>query len=209
MKHFIRLLILFIVAASTALAEDKLVSYDQATSIITVERGGQLKTFRVKPITEVTVNGTKTPIESLTPGMAVTITLSDPQTVSRIAARGVNFSQLNGRTLIIKIRVDGDDTIRVRDGKLTITHGEARKPEAININGTDWTPTWNRKETEPFTDFKSPLQPFKSQPRLKQISGRGKVEMEKMAQGNFEKILTIKIKDGESGAEDYEIQIFW
>jgi hypothetical protein len=209
MKHVLSTLFLLLTAVMSV-ADDKLISYDQATSIITVDRGGQLKTYRVKPITELTINGVKAPIGSLTPGMMVTVTLSDPQTASRIAARGITPAQFNGRLIVLKIRVDGTDIVRVRDGKLTIEHVTAKKPESININGVDWSPKWNDKETEPFADFTPPLIPFGApQVRFKQVTGRGKVQMDKMPQGNFEKILTLRVEDGGGGADDYEIHLSW
>lgn len=210
MKYLALIFAFLFLAVFPSKAEDKLLSYDQASSIITVDRGGQLKTYRLKPFTELTINGSKSPLTALAPGMMVTVTLSDPQTASRIAARGVVPAQFNGRNLLLKMRVDGADVVRVRDGKLTIEHTAAKKPTAITVNGTEWQPKWNGEETEPFTEFTPPLAPFgKSSVRFKQVSGRGKVEMDKMPPGDFERILTIRIQDGGAGSDMYEFHVSW
>jgi hypothetical protein len=44
------------------------------------------KTYAVSPFTEVTLNGQKAALADLKPGMIVSVTLSDPTRLSRIAA---------------------------------------------------------------------------------------------------------------------------
>ena len=210
MKTIIYFLLIIAAIPLLAVAEDKLVSYDTTTSIITIDRGGQLKTYRVKPITEFTVNGAKATFDKLTPGMKLTIALSDPQTVSRISVQAAQLPKSNGRSIVIKMRVDGDDILRVRDGQLTIEHGGWGHPTEIFINGTEWKPTWNGKTTEPFKAFDPPLIPFgQTKPSFKQVSGRSKVSMDKMPQGDFEKILAIHFNDGAGGSDIYEIHVSW
>lgn len=210
MKSIICFFCLLAAIPLLAVADDKLVSYDAATSIITVDRAGLLKTYRVKSITEFTVNGVKTTFDKLVPGMKLNISLSDPQTVSRIAVQAAQLPKSNGRSIVIKMRVDGDDIVRVRDGQLTIEHGGWGHPAAIFINGIEWKPTWNGNTTEPFKAFDPPLIPFgQTKPSFKQVSGRSKVAMDKMQGGEFEKILALHFNDGDVGADVYEVHVSW
>lgn len=210
MKTIIYFLLVIAAIALRAVADDKLVSYDPAASLITVDRSGQLKTYRVKPITEFTVNGVKTTLDKLTAGMKLTISLSDPQTVSRIAVQAAQLPKSNGRSIVLKLRVDGDDIVCVRDGQLTIEHGGWGHPTEISINGVEWKPTWNGNTTEPFKAFDPALIPFgQTKPSFKQVSGRSKASTDKMPQGDFEKILAIRFNDGAGGSDVYEIHVSW
>jgi hypothetical protein len=210
-KYIIYFLLLLTAVPLHVAADDKLVSYDPAASVITVDRSGQLKTYRIRPITEFTVNGVKATFDKLQPGMKVNVTLSDPQTVSRIAVQAAQPLKSNGRSIIIKMRVVGSEILYVKDGQITIEHNERYgRPTEISINGVDWNPTWNGKMSEPFKSFDPPLIPFgQTKPSLKLVSGSGKVSMDKMPQGNFEKVLTIQVVDTKSGADSYEIHVAW
>jgi hypothetical protein len=211
MKSILYFLLLLAGIPLLAVADDKLVSYDPAASLITVDRSGQLKTYRIKPITEFTVNGVKTPFDKLKPGMMLNISLSDPQTISRIAVKAAEPLKPNGRSLVIKMRVEGSELVHIRNGEVTIEHNERyRRPSEISINEVEWKPTWNGKITEPFKSFDPPLVPFgQTKPSFKQVSGRNKASMDKMPHGDFEKVLTIRLADTNAGADLYEIHISW
>jgi len=193
-----------------AYGEDKLVSYDPAASIITVERSGQLKTFRVKPGAELIINDAKSTFDRLTPGLKITLSLADPQTVARVSVQAGQIPKADGRSFVIKMRVDGTDTVRVRDGELTIEHGTFAPPSEIFINGVEWKPTWKGKITEPFSGFSPPLEPFgQSKPVLKQHSGRSKVTLNKAATVDPDKGLVIHFEDSPDGTDVYEVRVSW
>lgn len=212
----------------TARSDDKIVSIDPAASLLTINQNGALKVYRTKQFTEVTVNGVKGSLDQLRPGMTVSLTLADTQTVSKVAATGLATATAPGdpnkprpfferpdptastRRILVKMRVDGAERIMYRDGQLWIEHVKAIKPDSISVNGVDWKPTWNGDTSEPFTDFKPPLAPIgQSKVALKQMSGRAKASMEKPASSKFEKIPTILIEDKDGGADTYEFQLSW
>jgi TusA-related sulfurtransferase len=211
MKAILYFLVLVIGTPLVATADDKLVSYDPAASVITVDRSGQLKTFRLRPITEFTVNGVKATLDKLQPGMKLNISLSDPQTVSRIAVIAAQPLKSNGRSIVIKMRVEGSEMVHIKNGGVVIEHNERyAKPTEISINGTEWQPKWNGNLTEPFTSFDPPLVPFgQTKPSFKQVLGRNKASMDKMPQGDFEKVATIRLADTNAGADVYEVQVAW
>ena len=211
-----------------ALADDKIVSIDPAASLITINQNGTLKVYRTKQFSEITVNGVKGALDQLRPGMTVTLTLADTQTVSKIAATGLATGgapadpnkprpfferpdpTASTRRVLVKMHIDGIEKIMYRDGQLWIEHVKWSKPESITVNGIDWKPTWNGDTSEPFTDFKPPLAPIgQSKVALKQMSGRAKASMEKPASSKFEKIPTVLIEDKEGGGDTYEFQLSW
>lgn len=198
----------FLVSVLTALAEDKVISYDSVAAILTVERSGQLKTFRIKPGAELIVNDVKSPFDKLAPGLRVTLSLADPQTVSRISVQGNQIPKADGRSIVVKMRVDGTDIVYLRDGELTIEHDSFALPIEIFVNGVEWKPKWNGKKTEPFTDFDPPLVPLgSSKPVLKQRAGRSKVAIEKPVPGVAG--LAIRIEDSADSTDLYEFRVSW
>jgi len=207
---FIAFFALIAAVSFAAFAEDKLVSYDPAASVITVERSGQLKTFRVKPGAELIINDAKSTFDRLTPGLKVTLSLADPQTVARVAVQAGQIPKVDPRALVLKMRVDGTDIVHLRDGELTIEHLTAGPPVEIFVNGVEWKPTWKGKMTEPFTAFNPPLEPFgQSKLVLKQHLGRNKVTMDKAAPVDSDKGLVIRFDDPADGSDVYEIRVSW
>jgi hypothetical protein len=226
MKTPSRLIALAIAAVSQAFvhADDKLVSTDPATSTITIEQKGAMRVLRVKPFTEITINGAKGQFNQLRPGMMLSATLLDPQTASRINAKGVpvvapadpnkavpfyNRPQ-PPKTVHIRARIDGRSRIRYTDGKLWIEHVSNGKPKEITINGVDWTPVWHEDTTEPFTAFNPMPAPIGNATVLfKQVAGREKCTLAKQPAGNFEKVATIEAADPPGGDDIYEFTLSW
>ena len=79
MKHALAFLFLLLLPLSLR-ADDDLVSIDATAGMITVQQNGILKTYRVKPFTDITINGQKSSVAQLRAGMQVAISLADPQT---------------------------------------------------------------------------------------------------------------------------------
>lgn len=208
-----------------ACADDKLVSVDKTSSTFTVDSNGSLKVYRAKPFTDVTLNGTKVTLDQLRPGMLLAVTLADPQTASRIAARGAAAAAtpdpnkplpffekpVPPRNIRIRMRLDGHDRIRYRDGKLWIEHVSNGRSTNISINGVEWKPTWNGDTTEPFTAFNpQPVPLGQSRVTLKQLAGRSQAQLEKPPKGaNFENIATIVASDPPGGDDIYEFLLSW
>jgi hypothetical protein len=207
-------------------ADDNIASVDATNSLITIDENGALKVYRVKDLTEVTLNGTKSSLEQLRPGLTVKLTLADTQTASRIVATRLATGSATRdkprpfferpdnaaatRQIRIKMRIDGTDRILYRDGQLWIEYVKAIKPDSISINGIDWKPTWKGDTTEPFSAFQPPLAPIgQSHVTLKQMSGREKATLEKPTSSKFEKIPTVLIDDKGIGADNYEFQLSW
>jgi hypothetical protein len=211
-------------AFDLANADDKLVTVDATASTVTIEQRGTLRVIRTKPFTDVLINGAKGDLNQLRPGMMLNITLSDPQTASRITAKGVAIAPPADpkkpvpfynrppppKSIHIRLRVDGTDRLRYADGKFWIEHGSNKKPEEITINGVEWKPTWVGDITEPFTAFDpKPVPMGNSRIIFKQLAGRAKAELEKPPAGNFEKIATIEVKDPPGDFDTYEFTLSW
>lgn len=208
------------------LAVDRVFSIDTAASLLVVDDDGKLKVYRVKPFTEITVNGAKGVLADLRPGMDVSLKLADSQTASTIAATGLvtatadppkskpfyerDNAAASIRQISIKARIDGTDKFIYRDGRLWIEHLKAKPPDMIQVNGIDWTPIWNGDTADPFTDFRPPPAPIgRSRVKLKQMAGRAKATMETETGGKFENVPTVLIDDSAVAADTYEIQLLW
>src|SRR5215217_6738287 len=72
----------------SARADDRITAIDVANSIITVDKNGAPKVFKVKQFTEITLNGAPTQLDQIKPGMSVRVTLDSNQTALKLAASG-------------------------------------------------------------------------------------------------------------------------
>jgi hypothetical protein len=229
MKTPLNILLCLLVPISFA-AADELISIDATGGLITVQQKGALKSYRLKPFTDVLINGQKGSAAQLKAGMDVTITLADPQTASKVTARGnlgaaatpmpaqpqatpstFFADRANAqlvRKLVIKASIDGDDKLAIQDGKVRIHHGGWQKPKDITINGVPWKTQWTDNDSDDFTALK--LAPFAgASVAFKKVKGRGEVTLiEPPTEANSQK-LVIHFKDEKSGAGDYEIRIEW
>jgi hypothetical protein len=218
------LLVLFVIFSGSSYADDKLISADVAASTFTIEQKGVLRVIRVKPFTEITINGAKGSLDQLRPGMMLSTTLLDTQTASRVAAKGMPVAAAADpnkpvpfynrppplKMIHIRARIDGRDRFRYSDGKLWIEHVANGKPKEITINGVDWTPVWQGDTTEPFTAFNPmPVPIGPSRVLFKQVSGREKCTLAKQLPGNFEKVATIEAADPPGGDDMYEFTLSW
>jgi len=205
-----------------ARCDDKLVSVDTTGGLITVEESGQLKSYRLRPFTEITLDGTSAALGELRPGMSLTVTLSDSETASKIAVHGnltpgapapspADMSDTQGepvRHLNIKIRVDGGDQINVGDSHVWIQHLTAKKPIDISINGMKWEPVWTGNTTDLFTG--ASLARFTSgKVVVQQARGRGATTVIEPPTTNNHETLSFKIKDNAAGADNYEVHVTW
>jgi hypothetical protein len=197
--------------AGLCTADDRIVSVDPKTKLLTVEQGGQLKLYHAEDSTEVTLNGVKASFSELQPGHTVAVKAVGAVTALRLAASGLGHaptssSPLMLRSVAVQIRVDGSDRVLYSDGKLWIEHLAAQKPTSIFINGVEWTPTWKEDKTEPFTNFVVPVAPIgQAHVSLKQFSGRGKTKLEHSSKAST----AVAIDDGHPGADNYEFLISW
>lgn len=113
------------------------------------------------------------------------------------------------RTLTVKIRVDGDDIVKVQQGRLWIEHHSWKKPIGIAVNGAKWEPVWNGKNSEPLV-LDPPLAPFPDTGvRVHQIIGRGKTTLEEQPSAANGKTLTFHVEDDGGGADNYEVHVTW
>jgi hypothetical protein len=205
-------------------ADDELISTDAANGMITVQQRGALKTYRIKPFTEVTINGNKASASQLKPGMSVTVRLADAQTAAKIAATG-NFAvtpdagkpaalpPIGGikqtDKITLKMRVDGGDQVAIQVGKLWIEHFDWEKPANIVVNGITWRPTWKGNRTDDFVGFTPALAPLKDPVSVKKLKGRGELAVVEPPTAANNGRLVFKVVDAGAGADDYEVRISW
>ena len=226
------LLICFALLAAflTARADDELVSIDPQNGLITVQQKNALKGYRLKAFTDVTINGQKATAAQLKPGMDVVITLADPQTASKIAARGNvalpsgaatrpvtparppigGLSQPLTRKILFKAVVDGDDWLIIQDGKIRIQHGGWQKPENISVNGIKWKPEWEGNNSDDFVAFAPPLAPFAGATvTMKMVKGRGVATMKEPPTDANGHTARIHLEDKGGGASEFEVRVAW
>ncbi len=67
----------------------EIVQIDPAAGTFSTKLNGQVRTFRVRPAVEVTINGLKAAFAEIEPGMNVKITTAEPGVASRLAVTGV------------------------------------------------------------------------------------------------------------------------
>ena len=67
----------------------EIIQVDPAASTFTAEMNKQLRTFRVRPAVEVTINGVKATFAELEVGMKVQVTSAEPGVATRLAATGI------------------------------------------------------------------------------------------------------------------------
>ncbi len=229
MKNPILILLSLLIPISFC-AADELVSVDAAGGLITVQQKGVLKSYRLKPFSDIIVNGQKGSAVQLKAGMDVVVTLSDPQTASKVAARGnvglaappapgqplatpspffANRSNAQlTRKIVIKASIDGDDKFTIQDGKIRIRHGGWQKPIDISINGVPWKPQWSDNDSDDFTALQ--LAPFAGATvTVKKVKGRGDATVvEPPTDTNGQKLL-IHVKDEGGGASNFEVRVEW
>ena len=224
------LAIFLLLIAVLVRADDDIVSVDTKAGLITIEQKGMLKSYRLKPLTEVTINGSKASVDALRSGMQVDVSLSDAQTVSKIAVRGnvgvpssapqatatpstFANSLLTGqftRRILLKAAVDAGDNVIIADGKLHIQHIDWSKPKDFSINGVKWSPQWNNNTSDDFIKFNPPLAPFVGGNLVvKKVKGRGDVNVvESPSEANGQK-LVVHLQDNGPGASEFEVRITW
>ena len=225
------LLALFAMHSAAAPAADKLASIDKVAGLMTVETGGGLKTYRLKPFTEVKINGVLAKADQLRAGMNVTVTLADPQTASRIAAVGnvaptatpgiagatprpplgaLTSPATGTRKITLRLKLDGGDLVRIQTGQLWIEHKSWDKPVNIVINGIPWEPQWTDNRSDRFFAFNPPLAPFgAAKIEVRKAKGRGSAEIKEPPTAENGETLTLSLADAGGGADDYEVRISW
>lgn len=231
MKNILAI-ILLLAAGLSLFAEDDLVAVDAAAGMITVQQRGALKTYRLKPFTDITINGQKATAGQLKAGMQVSLGLADPQTASKVTARGnvqpvatpspgsgpgtpapffANRPSGNlSRKIVFKGLIDAGDNLIIQDGKLSIQHIDWSKPKDISVNGIKWVPEWNDNKSDNFTGFTPPLAPFQgSTVSVKKVKTKGDVTvLEPPTEANGNK-LVIHLQDKWSGASEFEVHVTW
>ncbi len=228
-------LLFLLLLAAFAYADDELVSVDPATGMITLQQGGVLKTYRLKPFTDITLNGQKITAAQLKAGMQVTVSLADAQTASKVAAKGNlgaagatapgttpatsatpkpmgdsgAFQKLTHR-IVFKGDIDATDNLIIENGKLHIQHLELKKPTDITINGVLWEPKWNGNTSDDFTGFNPALAPFDgAKVTVLKVKGRGDVKLQEPPTDANGQKLTVHLQDRGNGAGHFEVHIVW
>lgn len=114
------------------------------------------------------------------------------------------------RTLTIKMKVDGQDLLKISGGKLWIEHLSWREPQAITVNEEPWNPSWKDKLSSPMSDPKILLVPFAGKPvLLMKDKGRGSVAIVQQPSPDNSQTLIVKFDDGPNGDDSYEAVISW
>ena len=218
----------FIFAVAGSGRADQVVSVDAAAGLITVQAKSGLKSYRLKPFTEVTINGRQGSLDVLKAGMECTISLADPSTASKITAIGnvapgaalkplkpgpiAPAGAVNGtRKITIRANIDGSDVFKIQDGKLWIEHHSWQKPVKVNVNGIPWLPQWTENRSDEFVAFNPPLAPIVDAAIvLRKGAGRGAVEMVEPATAKNNYTYSFKVDDGGAGgADNYEVRLSW
>src|SRR5689334_4279291 len=118
--------LLVLICLAVAGFAETIVSLDTRNRVLNTDTGNGLKVYRLGETVEVRVNGVAGQLDQLKPGMAVVLGFINPQTVNRIraadAAKAPMGNAAGGRRILFKMKVDGDDFINVRDGKVWIDH---------------------------------------------------------------------------------------
>lgn len=86
-RAFFFLSLVMATMAHAAVIEGEISTVDLRASTITVTMKGRVATFRVRPDTEVLVNGARSKFPALAPKMAVKVTAADPTVASRVEAK--------------------------------------------------------------------------------------------------------------------------
>lgn len=69
--------------------ESVIAQIDAKANTFTVRQNGQIRTFRVRPAVETTINGIKASFAELEPGMKIKITSAEPGLATRLDANGL------------------------------------------------------------------------------------------------------------------------
>jgi hypothetical protein len=89
MKSKILLMLLALVAVTHAgTVQGDIYAIDAKANTIVISASGSFHTFRVRPNTEITINGVKTKLATLTTGMTAKVVSSEPTIANSIAANG-------------------------------------------------------------------------------------------------------------------------
>ena len=89
MKSKILLLLLALVAVTHAgTVQGDIYAIDAKANTIVISASGSFHTFRVRPNTEITINGVKTKLATLTTAMTAKVVSSEPTIANSIAANG-------------------------------------------------------------------------------------------------------------------------
>lgn len=116
------------------------------------------------------------------------------------------------RELTVAVRIDGEDALKIRDGRLWFEHISAMKhviPQNILLNGTPWEPSWAGRVSSSYADFPAPLAPFKdSNVSVTHVSGRSTVRVDLPSDTN-DQTLTVGIADYPVGSDENVILIKW
>ncbi|MEI9895381.1 MAG: hypothetical protein WDN28_16205 [Chthoniobacter sp.] len=218
------LLLSLLALLGTSALGDTIASVDKAAGLITVETSAGLKSYRLKPFTEVKLNGTATTLDNLSPGMKVEMGLGDAQTAVRIRATGNapsgfgaptprppldDASQSNNHKITIRGKID-NDMVKVREGTVWLEHGAFDFPTGLTINGVPWKPQWKEKLSERFNAFHPPLAPFgESKVEVKKMSGRIEIrDLIPPTEAN-DHTLSFRIIDAPPGVAESEVRITW
>ena len=96
------LVLLSILVPTLGLAQSgdyEIAEINAAANTFTGKLNGQLRTMRVRPAVEVSINGLKATFAELEPGMKVKVTSAEPGMATRLAATGLRTRQPSAPTL--------------------------------------------------------------------------------------------------------------
>ena len=92
LAHHMKTLLMFLLLSATAFAETlegDLYAIDAKASTVTLSAKDKLQTYRVRPDTEIKINGVKAKFAELNTSMTAKVISSEPQVASKIEANGL------------------------------------------------------------------------------------------------------------------------
>jgi hypothetical protein len=197
---------------------ETIVSVDPATRLISLKTGAGYKAYKLADKVDIRVGNAMATLEKLEPGANVVFGLLDSQTINRIvitppplpgafAAAGKPAEHL----ISLKLRIDGTDVIKVKNGMLWIEHKGWQLPADISITGHAWKPKWDEDRSSAFIGFTGPLASFEgAKVVLTKSKGRGKAKISQQPSDQNNQTLEVVFDDGDLGGSDlYEAKITW
>jgi hypothetical protein len=201
---------------------ETIVSVDPETKLISLKTGAGYKAYKLADKVDIRVGTAVADLEKLEPGATVIIGLLDTQTINRIVVTPppkpgafIPAGRPAERLINLKLRVDGTEVVKVKDGMLWIEHKADQLPTDLSINGHAWKPKWDedKNKSNAFIGFTGPLATFEgAKVVLTKSKGRGKVKITEQPSEHNNHTLEVEFSDqgpDGGGSDVYEVKITW
>jgi len=197
---------------------ETIVSVDTESRVISLNTGTGFKAYRLADKADIRLGNAVVALEKLEPGMYATFGLVDSQTINRIVAGPppqpgafVPAGKPAERVISLKMRIDGTDVVKVKNGILWVEHKGWQFPLDFSVNGHAWKPKWLEEKSNEFIGFNSPLAPFNdAKVSVTKTKGRGKARVTQQPSAENNQTLAVEFDDGTFGGSDvYEAKVTW